>query len=137
MISFLQVDGLSKRFGDSVLLENVSFGIAQGDKIGLIAKNGAGKTTLLNIIAGKEDYESGDVVFRNNLRVGYLEQSPYYPGELTVLQACFFSQNETLRLIEAYEKALTNNDPETLPDRSTCLDTILTPSLSTWSSRCE
>ena len=80
MVSFLQVDGLTKSFGDLMLFEDITFGVAQGQKIGLIAKNGSGKTTLLNIIAGKEDYDSGSVVFRNDLRVGYLEQSPTYPA---------------------------------------------------------
>ncbi|GHT28434.1 ABC transporter ATP-binding protein [Bacteroidia bacterium] len=87
MASFLQVDRLSKSFGDLILFEDITFGVAQGDKIGLIAKNGSGKTTLLNIIAGKEDYDSGSVVFRNDLRVGYLEQTPQYQAGLTVWQA--------------------------------------------------
>lgn len=64
MISYLQIDKLTKSFGDLVLFEDITFGIAQGQKVGLIAKNGTGKTTLLNIIAGKEDYDSGAVVFR-------------------------------------------------------------------------
>ena len=85
MTSYLQVDKLTKSFGDLVLFEEITFGIAQGQKIGLIAKNGSGKTTLLNILAGKEDYDSGSVVFRNDLRVGYLEQTPHYPAGLTVL----------------------------------------------------
>lgn len=122
MVSYLQIDGLNKRFGDLVLLEDMSLGISQGDKLGLIAPNGAGKTTLLNIIAGEEDYESGSVVFRNDLRVGYLEQSPSYPDDLTVLQACFHSQNDTLRLIEAYEKALSENDTTVLPDLLSQMD---------------
>ena len=105
MVSFLQVDGLTKSFGDLVLFENITFGVAQGQKIGLIAKNGSGKTTLLNIIAGKEDYDEGSIVFRNDLRVGYLEQAPHYPEGLTVLQACFYSQNETVRLLAEYEQA--------------------------------
>lgn len=110
MVSFLQVDGLTKSFGDLVLFENITFGVAQGQKIGLIAKNGSGKTTLLNIIAGKEDYDEGSIVFRNDLRVGYLEQAPHYPEGLTVLQACFYSQNETVRLLAEYEQALVDND---------------------------
>ena len=86
MVSYLQIDNLTKSFGDLVLFEGITFGVAQGQKIGLIAKNGTGKTTLLNILAGKEDYDSGSVVYRNDLRVGYLEQSPSYPADLTVLQ---------------------------------------------------
>jgi len=66
----LQVDGLTKSFGDLVLFENISFGINEGDRVGLIAKNGTGKTTLMNILTGKEDYDSGAVVFRRDLRVG-------------------------------------------------------------------
>ncbi|MDR1097108.1 MAG: ATP-binding cassette domain-containing protein, partial [Tannerella sp.] len=114
MVSFLQIDNLTKRFGDLVLYENISFGVARGQKIGIIARNGAGKTTLLNMIAGKESVEEGAIVFRNDLRVGYLEQSPVYPGGLTVLQACFHSQSETVRLIAAYETALLSNDTAAL-----------------------
>lgn len=110
MVSFLQVNNLTKSFGDHILFEDITFGVAQGQKIGLIAKNGTGKTTLLNIIAGKEDYDSGSVVFRNDLRVGYLEQAPQYPAGLTVLQACFYSQNETVKLLAEYEQALMDED---------------------------
>ncbi|WP_289007146.1 ABC-F family ATP-binding cassette domain-containing protein [uncultured Parabacteroides sp.] len=116
MISYLQIDGLTKSFGDLVLFEDITFGIAQGQKVGLIAKNGTGKTTLLNIIAGKEDYDNGVVVFRNDLRVGYLEQTPVYPEGLTVLQACFYSPNETVRLIAEYEEAMASDDHSNLQD---------------------
>jgi ATP-binding cassette subfamily F protein uup len=85
---------LTKSFGNLLLLEDVSFGVAQGEKIGLIAPNGSGKTTLLNIVAGKEDYDSGTVIFRNGLRTGYLEQSPAYPAGLTVMQAMHAGENE-------------------------------------------
>ena len=88
MISYLQIENLTKSFGDRILFENISLGIGEGDRIGLIAKNGAVKTTLLNILAGKENYDSGNIVFPNNLRVGYLEQSPSYPQELTDIHAC-------------------------------------------------
>ena len=116
MISYLQIDKLTKSFGDLILFEDITFGIAQGQKVGLIAKNGTGKTTLLNIIAGKEDYDSGAVVFRNDLRVGYLEQMPHYPDGLTVLQACFYSPNETVRLIAEYEQAMASGDHSNLED---------------------
>ncbi|WP_075558538.1 ABC-F family ATP-binding cassette domain-containing protein [Parabacteroides timonensis] len=116
MISYLQIDGLTKSFGDLVLFEDITFGIAQGQKVGLIAKNGTGKTTLLNIIAGKEDYDNGAVVFRNDLRVGYLEQTPVYPEGLTVLQACFYSPNETVRLIAEYEEVMASDDHSNLQD---------------------
>ncbi|MFA6875538.1 MAG: ABC-F family ATP-binding cassette domain-containing protein [Parabacteroides sp.] len=114
MTSYLQIDKLTKSFGALVLFENISFGIAQGQKIGLIARNGSGKTTLLNIIAGKEDYDSGSIVFRNDLRVGYLEQTPHFSKGLTVLQACFNSPNETVKVIAEYEKAMIDGDHEAL-----------------------
>jgi ATP-binding cassette subfamily F protein uup len=116
MISYLQIDSLTKSFGDLVLFENITFGIAQGQKIGLIAKNGTGKTTLLNIIAGDEDYDAGAVVFRNDLRVGYLEQMPHYPETLTVLQACFHSSNATVRLIADYERVMASENQDELQD---------------------
>ena len=67
-VPYLQVDNLTKSFGDLVLFENISFGIAEGQRVGLIAKNGTGKTTLLNVIAGKEGYDNGNIVFRRDLR---------------------------------------------------------------------
>ena len=106
MTSYLQVDNLTKSFGDLVLFENISFGIAEGQRIGLIAKNGTGKTTLLNILSGKEGYDSGNIVFRRDLRVGYLEQDPQYPAELTVLEACFHHGNSTVELIKEYERCM-------------------------------
>ena len=124
MISYLQIDKLTKSFGDLVLFEDITFGVAQGQKIGLIAKNGTGKTTLLNIIGGKEDYDSGEVVFRKDLRVGYLEQSPSYPEELTVLQACFHSKNEIVRLIAEYEEAMAKEDHSNLEDILTRMDSF-------------
>ncbi|MDE6717354.1 MAG: ATP-binding cassette domain-containing protein [Muribaculaceae bacterium] len=86
MESYLQIEKLTKSYGDRILFEDLTLGIFQGDKIGIIAPNGAGKTTFLNIIAGKEDYDSGNVVFRNGLRVGYLEQLPAMDGDMTVLE---------------------------------------------------
>jgi ATP-binding cassette subfamily F protein uup len=108
--SYLQVDKLTKRFGDLLLFDDITFGIAQKQKTGLIAKNGAGKTTLMNIIAGKENADEGSVTFRNDLRIGYLEQSPRFPGDLTVLEACFSSANPTVRLIAEYEAAIASED---------------------------
>ncbi len=110
MVTYLQVNGLTKSFGSLILFENLSFGISEGQRIALIAKNGSGKTTLLNILAGKEDYDSGEIVFRQGIRVGYLEQDPQFPGNITVLEACFHSQNEMVQLIAAYEKAVASNN---------------------------
>ena len=100
MVPYLQVDNLTKSFGDLVLFENISFGIAEGQRIGLIAKNGTGKTTLLNILSGKEGYDNGNIVFRRDLRVDYLEQ------ELTVLEACFHHGNSVVELIKEYEHCM-------------------------------
>lgn len=114
MASILQVDGLTKSFGDLVLFREISFGIAEGERIGLIAKNGSGKTTLLNILTGKESYDNGAVVFRRDIRVSYLEQDPVYPENLTVLQACFSSGNEVTDLIAEYEKVINSKDHSNL-----------------------
>ncbi len=85
---YLEVLGLTKRIGDRVLFENLTFTVNEREHIGLIAKNGTGKSTLLSILAGKEGYEGGKMVFRRDLRVGYLEQTPTYPSHLTILEAC-------------------------------------------------
>ncbi|WP_297675947.1 ribosomal protection-like ABC-F family protein [uncultured Bacteroides sp.] len=106
MVSYLQIENLTKSFGDLILFENISFGVAEGQRIGLIAKNGSGKTTLLDIIAGKEDYDNGKISFRRDLRVGYLEQNPQYPEQLTVLEACFHHGNSTVELIKEYERCM-------------------------------
>jgi ATP-binding cassette subfamily F protein uup len=86
--SFLQIDNLTKSFGDLVLFENLSLGINEGDRIGLIAKNGSGKTTLLNIIAGLEGRDSGTISTRSDLRISYLSQEPTFPGDITVGEVC-------------------------------------------------
>ncbi|MDR1408588.1 MAG: ABC-F family ATP-binding cassette domain-containing protein [Tannerella sp.] len=111
---YLQVDKLTKRFGDLLLFDDVTFGIAQKQKTGLIARNGAGKTTLMRILAGKESADGGSVTFRNGLRIGYLEQSPHYPDEPTVLEACFSSTDPTVRLIAEYEAAVASADARQL-----------------------
>ena len=106
----LQIESLTKSFGERVLFENISFGIAEDERIGLIAGNGSGKSTLMNIIAGRMDYDSGEVVFRRDLTVGYLEQNPQFPAGLTVLEACFHGQNEVVQTIARYEQAVAHGD---------------------------
>jgi ATP-binding cassette subfamily F protein uup len=96
MVSYLQVDNLTKSFGDLLLFENLSLGIAEGQRIGLIARNGTGKTTLLNIITGKENYDSGEIVYRKNVKAGYLDQNPVFPAGMTVLQVFEPNENELL-----------------------------------------
>lgn len=104
--SILQVENLTKSFGDLVLFRDISFGLAEGQRIGLIAKNGSGKTTLLNILSGKEGYDEGKITYRRDVRVGYLEQSPVYPAELTVLEACFWQASPVTQLIKEYERCM-------------------------------
>jgi ABC transport system ATP-binding/permease protein len=116
MISYLQIEHLTKSFGDLLLFEDISFGISDNQRIALIAKNGMGKTTLLNILAGKEDYDSGTISFRRNLRIGYLEQSPAFPENLSVIDACLQSDNEVVRTIALYEHAMISEDHSNLPD---------------------
>lgn len=103
---FLDVQDLTKRIGDLVLFENISFSIAEGQHVGLIARNGAGKSTLLNILMGRDDYESGQIIFRRDLRIGYLEQLPEFPAEMSVLDACFWKAGELSALISRYERCL-------------------------------
>lgn len=86
--SYLQIDGLTKSFGGLVLFENISLGISEGDRVGLVARNGSGKTTLLNIIAGQEGCDTGSIIFRNDLRMDYLSQDPLFPPQVTVEQVC-------------------------------------------------
>lgn len=86
MISYLQIEGLTKSFGDRMMFVDVTLGVYEGDKVGIVARNGDGKTTFLNILAGREDYDSGRVVFRNGIRVGYLEQLPPMPEGLTAVE---------------------------------------------------
>ena len=114
MKSFLQIENLTKSFGDRVLFSDVTFGVYEGDKIGLIAKNGSGKTTLLRIIAGEEPYDSGELVFRNDLRVGYLRQLPEFDPSLSVIEACLSVDDEATEAIRAYEHAVGSGDSDAL-----------------------
>ncbi len=106
MTSYLQVQELTKGVGDRMLFRNLSFGIARGQRVGLIAQNGTGKSSLLNILGGKDVPDSGLVIYHNGLRIGYLEQTPYYPMDLTVIEACFWHGNDTTNLIREYESCL-------------------------------
>ena len=114
MVSYLQVEGLSKAFGVDVLFEDITFGVAEGEKIGLIAKNGTGKSTLLDILAGISSPDSGTVIYRNNLRVGYLQQSPDLGGAHTVLDACLHGDDPRSAAIHDYEEALRSGDSDAM-----------------------
>ena len=114
MVSYLQVEGLSKAFGVDVLFEDLTFGVAEGEKIGLIAKNGTGKSTLLDILAGEASQDSGTVIYRNNLRVGYLPQLPDLGGASTVLDACLHGDDPRSGAIHDYEEALRTGDSDAM-----------------------
>ena len=116
MISYLQVCNLTRRVGDRTLFQDLSFGIGQGQKIGLIAQNGTGKSTLLNILAGTDSADEGEVIFHNGLRVGYLPQSPVYPADMTVIEACFWHGNATTNLIREYERCMAQEGHPGLDD---------------------
>ena len=122
MVSYLQVEGLSKAFGVDVLFEDLTFGVAEGEKIGLIAKNGTGKSTLLDILAGVASQDSGTVIYRNNLRVGYLPQLPNLAGAHTVLDACLHGDDPRSGAIHAYEEALRTNDSDAMTSAIQAMD---------------
>ncbi len=101
MTPYLDVQHLSKSFGALQLFQDISFSIGEGQRVGLIAKNGTGKSTLLSILSGKEGYDSGDIVFRRDLKVGFLEQSPVFDPDESVLDACFNHQGEEEKVLKA------------------------------------
>ena len=100
-IPYLDVQNLTKRFGAQVLFDNISFSIAEGQKVGLVARNGTGKSTLMSVLMDKEGHESGDIIYRRDLKVGYLEQSPKFAPEESVLDACFNHQGDEEKLLKA------------------------------------
>ena len=100
-IPYLDVQNLTKRFGAQVLFDNISFSIAEGQKVGLVARNGTGKSTLMSVLMDKEGHESGDIIYRRDLKVGYLEQSPQFDPEESVLQACFNHEDDPENVLKA------------------------------------
>ncbi|HNL25403.1 MAG TPA: ABC-F family ATP-binding cassette domain-containing protein [bacterium] len=105
-MNLLSVENAGKAFGVKTLFDNITFGVAQGRKIALVAKNGAGKTTLLKMLMGTEPPDSGRIVFRNNLTIGYLAQEPQFDEKATVLETLFASDTPALRVIKHYEALL-------------------------------
>lgn len=100
-IPYLDVQNLTKRFGAQVLFENISFSIAEGQKVGLIARNGTGKSTLMSVLMDKEGYESGSIIYRRDLKLGFLEQSPQFDPEESVLDACFNHKDDSEKVLKA------------------------------------
>lgn len=111
-MNYLSVENISKSFGERVLFDNISFGINKDQKIAFIAKNGSGKTTIMSIINGLDEPDTGQVVLRKGIRMAFLSQDNNLQDELTIEESIFASDNETLKIIEAYEKALENPDDE-------------------------
>lgn len=101
MNAYLDVQGLTKSFGALLLFDNLSFSISEGQHVGLVARNGMGKSTLLSILTGKEGYDSGEIIYRRDLKVGYLEQSPRFDPDETVLDACFNHQGDDEKILRA------------------------------------
>lgn len=106
MSPLLDVQHLTKSIGDLLLFEDISFSVAEGQHVGLIARNGAGKSTLMNIITGREDYDSGEVVYRRDIRVGYLEQTPCFDPAATALEVCLARKEKRFGLVAQYERCL-------------------------------
>lgn len=100
-ITYLDVQNLTKRFGAQVLFENISFSIAEGQKVGLVARNGTGKSTLMSVLMDKEGYESGSIIYRRDLKLGFLEQSPQFDPEESVLDACFNHEGDPEKVLKA------------------------------------
>ena len=101
MTPYLDVQNLTKSFGALVLFENISFGISEGQRVGLIAKNGTGKSTLLSVLTGHEGYDSGSIIYKKDLKIGYLEQAPRFSPDDTVLDACFNHEREEEKVLRA------------------------------------
>ena len=105
-MNYLSVDNISKAYSDKLLFENISFGIEKGDKTALIAPNGCGKTTMMRILVGKEESDSGTVAFNGDVRIGYLEQSPYFDPELTIEDVISQGHTDVMQIISNYEDAV-------------------------------
>ncbi|NQU53866.1 MAG: ABC-F family ATP-binding cassette domain-containing protein [Bacteroidetes bacterium] len=124
MKPFLQAENLSKRWGELMLFEDISFTIFEEQKVALIAKNGAGKSTLLDILAKKETAESGKITLTNNVEVGYFEQIPKLNQNHTVIEEIFESENEKLKTVKAFELAVTHNNQEEITEISAKMDEL-------------
>ena len=114
-MNYLNAENISKSFGERTLFEGLSFSIHKGQKIAFIAKNGTGKTTILNIVAGVDYSDTGNVTFRKDLIISFLPQDPVLDESLTIEQAIFKSNNPILKVIDNYQKALSNSENSEAP----------------------
>ena len=122
MTSYLQIENLTKSYGDRILFDSITFGVNEGDKIGVIAKNGTGKSTLLKIISGKESPDDGKITYRNYLRVGILDQMPEFSTDATVLDSCLLDNSEKAQIIAKYELALNNGNADEINQAINLMD---------------
>ncbi len=123
MSALLQVENLSKSYGYEPLFTGISFGLDEGDKVGLIAKNGTGKSTLLNLLAGVENPDGdGSIIYRNNLRIGYLPQSPVFESAKAVLDVCLEGDDAASVAVRAYERSLTSDDATAMTNAIQAMD---------------
>lgn len=124
MANFLQIENITKSYGDRLLFSDINFSVEEGDKIGIIAKNGTGKSTLLKIIAGEETPDSGSVIFKNNIKVGYLEQLPRFNEESSVTEAVLCGSSEVLDSINNYNLAVQRGDNNAINTASHSMDAL-------------
>jgi len=124
MRPFLQGENLSKRWGELMLFENISFTVFEGQKVALIAKNGTGKSTLLDLLAGKEKPDSGKITLTNDIKIGYFEQIPRLNPAHTVLEEIFESDNEKLKAVKEFEHAVAHNDQAKVAEISSKMDEL-------------
>jgi len=122
MSTYLLVENASKAYGDIVLFENITFVVNEGQKLALIAKNGSGKTTLLNILAGRDNFDSGSFYINKDIKVGYLEQDPRFNPELTIFQAAYGSPGEMMDAVRHYEMAVHSSDKNHLEEAIAKMD---------------
>ncbi len=120
--TFLDVNSLCKNIGDLIIVNDASFSVAERQKVGLVGRNGTGKSTILNILSGAEGYEGGSIVYRKDVKIGYLEQTPDFNPEQTVLEACFDSGNEFSDLIRLYFEGVAEDDSQKVSELSNRLD---------------
>lgn len=124
MIPYLQVEGLSKSFGNLLLFEQISFGISQGERIGLVAKNGSGKTTLLNILTNQDYQDEGKIIFKKDLHISYLPQNPFFDPDTTILEACFKHGNQITEVISKYEELICRGETDGLDEILSQMDLL-------------
>ena len=122
MSPYLQAENLSKRYGDQVLFEDISFTIFQKQKVALIAKNGVGKTSLMELLAGNDSPDAGKITITSGLRLGYLKQDQNWNYEATVFDEVFRSNNEKLQIIGQFEEAVLHEDKDAISRLSDLMD---------------